>query len=124
MNAIGENYSSSQITFKVACRYPDSNGYSHRLSPATDILSADAYRTIYVTGLPRHMTSWELAEICRAYGEVVSAQIQSDPDTGMQWRFGFVEFDAQASAARAATALHGSKFRGDVLAARQIEIAG
>jgi len=124
MNAMGEHYSSSQLAFNVPRRSPDGNGFSHRLAKAACILTADAYRTIYVTGLPRHMTSWELAEICRPYGEVVSAEIQSDPDTGAQWRFGFVEFDAQASAQRAATALHGRRFRGDVLAARQIELAG
>lgn len=84
-------------------------------------MSGGAFRTIYVTGLPRHMTSWELAEICRPYGEVLSAQVESDPETGMPWHFGFVEFGAAESASRAAAALHGKRFRGDVLAARQID---
>jgi RNA recognition motif-containing protein len=76
-----------------------------------------------VSGLPRHTSDWELAEICRPFGEVVSAHIEHDPETGMAWRFGFVMFADEEAARRAAVSLHGKRFRGDVLAARQVQWA-
>jgi len=84
------------------------------------ILNSADFNTIYLSGLPRFITAWELGELCRPYGEVVAAWVECDPDNGIPWQFGFVEFRRADSAARAASALHGSRFRGDVLAARQI----
>jgi RNA recognition motif-containing protein len=76
--------------------------------------------TIYLSGLPLHMTAAELVEMCRPFGDVVAARVERDPETGAPWRFGFVEFQLEDSALRAAATLHGKKFRGDVLAARPL----
>ena len=76
--------------------------------------------TIYLSGLPLHITELELSEMCRPFGDVVGARIERDPETGASWPFGFVEFQFEESALRAAANLHGKKFRGDVLAARPL----
>ena len=66
------------------------------------------------------MSAAELLEMCQPFGNVVAARIERDPETGASWPFGFVEFQNEDSALRAAATLHGKKFRGDVLAARPL----
>jgi RNA recognition motif-containing protein len=83
-------------------------------------LTPQAFRTLYVSGLPPHMTAGELAAICRPFGEIRSARVEHDPATGTAWPFGFVEFEIESAALLAAANLHGKKYRGDVLAARPI----
>lgn len=79
------------------------------------------FATIYVTGLPRRMTEPQLAELCMAYGTISEARMERDPTSGALWPFGYVRFSSVEAARRAAQALHGMHYRGDVLAARQIE---
>jgi len=67
------------------------------------------------------MDGGQLAELCRNYGTVTNAWIVRDPETGAPWRFGFVEFASPAEASFAAGRLHGTRYRGDVLAARQVD---
>jgi RNA recognition motif-containing protein len=78
------------------------------------------YRLIYLSGLPRPMTAADLLALCLPFGPVVDVYIERDPYTGAQWGFGFVEFFATEAAVRAARELHGKRYRGDVLTARQV----
>ena len=78
------------------------------------------YRLIYLSGLPRPTTATDLQALCVPFGPVVDVYIERDPYTGAQWGFGFVEFFASEAAERAARQLHGKRYRGDVLTARQV----
>jgi RNA recognition motif-containing protein len=78
------------------------------------------YRLVYLSGLPRPMTAADLNALCVPFGQVVDVYIERDPYTGAQWGFGFVEFGASEAAERAARELHGRRYRGDVLTARQV----
>lgn len=85
-----------------------------------DHAGAAAFKTLYLAGLPRDMTPDELSALCRPFGEVVDARMERDPQTGIAFPFGFVSFAARGAAVRAAQALHGTRFRGDVLSARPV----
>src|SRR5262249_14844466 len=55
--------------------------------PAKDVMS----KNIYVGNLPFQSTADDLREAFAAYGNVTSAQVVSDRDTGRSRGFGFVE---------------------------------
>jgi RNA recognition motif-containing protein len=67
-------------------------------------------RKIYVGNLTFDATDAELRELFSPHGEVQSAQVVTDRDTGRSRGFGFVEMSEGADAAIAA--LNGQDFKG------------
>jgi len=67
---------------------------------------------IYVGNLSYQMTDDELKTTFQVYGEVESARIITDRDTGRSKGFGFVEIKDNDQAQAAITALNGSDING------------
>jgi RNA recognition motif-containing protein len=70
---------------------------------------------IYVGNLSFNTTESELEKAFAAYGEVSTARIATDRDTGRPRGFGFVEMANQAEAQAAIAALNGSDLQGRTL---------
>ncbi|MBS0636544.1 MAG: RNA-binding protein [Verrucomicrobia bacterium] len=69
-------------------------------------------KKLYVGNLPHSTTENELRELFANYGEVVSAQVIIDRDTGRSKGFGFVELNTDDEAQAAINALNGQEFGG------------
>ena len=67
---------------------------------------------LYVGNLSFQTTESELMELFTEHGEVTSASIVTDRDTGRSRGFGFVEFAGDSSGKAAIEALNGSNFGG------------
>lgn len=67
---------------------------------------------IYVGNLPWGLTDDDLHDSFAEYGEVSSATIISDRDTGRSKGFGFVEMPNQSEAEAAISGLDGSSLNG------------
>lgn len=67
---------------------------------------------IYVGNLSYDMTDSELREAFAAFGEVTSAKVISDRDTGRSKGFGFVEMSDSSEAEAAINALNGNDVGG------------
>ena len=67
---------------------------------------------IYVGNLSYDMTDSELREAFAAFGEVTSAKVISDRDTGRSKGFGFVEMADSSAAEAAINALNGNDVGG------------
>lgn len=65
-------------------------------------------RTLYVGNLPWATTEEELAEVFRQHGEVISARIITDKQTGRSRGFGFVEV-AEADADKMIEMMNGAE---------------
>jgi RNA recognition motif-containing protein len=61
---------------------------------------------IYVGGLPYQTDEEQLSQIFAAYGEVASAKIITDRDTGRSKGFGFVEMNDDEAGKKAIAELH------------------
>ncbi|RCW72824.1 RNA recognition motif domain-containing protein [Pseudorhodoferax soli] len=70
---------------------------------------------IYVGNLAYSITSDSLRENFSAYGEVKSAQVMQDRDSGRSKGFGFVEMGSAAEAQAAITGLNGAMADGRAL---------
>ena len=70
---------------------------------------------IYVGGLPYQTDEENLNQMFRPYGEVTSAKIITDRDTGRSKGFGFVEMADNAAAKRAIEELHQAELDGRTL---------
>jgi RNA recognition motif-containing protein len=68
--------------------------------------------SIYVGNLPYQLTDDELREAFAAYGEVTSAKIIIDRDTGRSKGFGFVEMPDKGAADAAIEAMNGQSLQG------------
>ncbi|MCA9292594.1 MAG: RNA-binding protein [Phycisphaerales bacterium] len=68
-------------------------------------------KKIYVGNLPFSMNDGELRDLFAAHGNVMSASVVMDRETGRSRGFGFVEMD-DAEADNAINALNGSVFSG------------
>jgi RNA recognition motif-containing protein len=68
-------------------------------------------KKMYVGGLPWSYTDEQLAELFTPFGEVSSARIVTDRDTGRSRGFGFVEME-DALADAAISALHNTEVGG------------
>lgn len=68
-------------------------------------------KTLYVGNLPWSTTEEELKNIFSNYGNVISARIISDRNTGRSRGFGFVEVEDN-SAEKMISALNGSEVKG------------
>lgn len=67
---------------------------------------------LYVGNLPFSATDDELRTLFERYGEVASANVITDRETGRSRGFGFVEFNESNSAEEAMRALDGSDMGG------------
>lgn len=61
---------------------------------------------IYVGGLPYQTDDEQLTQIFSSYGEIASARVIMDRDTGRSKGFGFVEMNDDAAAKKAITELN------------------
>ncbi len=68
-------------------------------------------KTLYVGNLPYNTSEDDLKEVFGPYGEVSSAKIITDRETGRSRGFGFVEIESDA-AQKAIDALDGKEFGG------------
>ena len=68
-------------------------------------------KTLYVGNLPWAVSEEELAQEFAAHGEVISARIISDRETGRSRGFGFVEVPEEQAQA-VIDALNGSEWQG------------
>ena len=72
-------------------------------------------KKLYVGNLSYDVDSSELEQLFGAHGQVVSAQIINDRDTGRSKGFGFVEMADDGEADAAITALNGQQHNGRAL---------
>ncbi len=72
-------------------------------------------KKLYVGNLSYNVDSSELEQLFGQYGQVVSAQIINDRDTGRSKGFGFVEMAQDAEADAAIAALNGQQHNGRAL---------
>jgi RNA recognition motif-containing protein len=72
-------------------------------------------KKLYVGNLSYSVDSSELEQLFTAHGQVVSAQIINDRDTGRSKGFGFVEMANDAEAEAAIAALNGHEHSGRAL---------
>ena len=70
---------------------------------------------IYVSNLNYATKNDSLENLFAAYGEVSSAQVITDRDTGRSRGFGFVEMPDEAEGQQAIDALNDTEFEGKVL---------
>ena len=69
-------------------------------------------RKLFVGGLPYRTTGDELRDAFAQAGEVASASIVTDRETGRSRGFGFVEMSSDAEAEKAITMYHDQEFQG------------
>ncbi len=81
-------------------------------------------RKIFVANFPYQTTVEELSTLFEEHGEVVSAKIATDRDTGRSRGFGFVEMGSEEQAAEAIRSLNGYELGGRPLAVREAEERG
>src|SRR6266550_9325049 len=72
-------------------------------------------KKLYVGNLAYSVDSSELEQLFGAHGQVVSAQIINDRDTGRSKGFGFVEMGDNTEATAAIAALNGQEHGGRAL---------
>src|SRR5829696_5745417 len=72
-------------------------------------------KKLYVGNLSYNVDSSELEQLFGAHGQVVSAQIINDRDTGRSKGFGFVEMASDSEADAAIAALNGQESNGRAL---------
>ena len=72
-------------------------------------------KKLYVGNLSYQVDSSELEQLFGAHGQVTSAQIINDRDTGRSKGFGFVEMSNDAEAQAAIEALNGQQHNGRAL---------
>jgi RNA recognition motif-containing protein len=72
-------------------------------------------KKLYVGNLSYQVDSSELEQLFGAHGQVVSAQIINDRDTGRSKGFGFVEMSSDQEADAAIAALNGQQHNGRAL---------
>jgi len=72
-------------------------------------------KKLYVGNLSYQVDSSELETLFSPHGQVVSAQIINDRDTGRSKGFGFVEMSSDAEAQAAIAALNGQQHNGRAL---------
>ncbi len=79
---------------------------------------------IFVANFPFSTTSEELSDLFGQHGEVVSAKVATDRETGRSRGFGFVEMGSPDAAATAIQQLNGFDLGGRPLAVRVAEDRG
>lgn len=71
---------------------------------------------LFVGSLPWSVDDQALNELFASYGEITSARVITDRETGRSRGFGFVEFADEASARAALDAMDGSMVEGRTIA--------
>jgi RNA recognition motif-containing protein len=85
-------------------------------------LKQNAYcMNIFVGSLPFKLSDSELRELFEKYGEVSSAKIINDRETGRSKGFGFVEMPDDEQAQKAIEELNGSDLKGRSIVVNQSE---
>ena len=74
---------------------------------------------LYVGNLPMEMTEAELKELFTEAGNVASAKIITDRQTGQPRGFGFVEMETKLEGQKAISMLNGRQVEGRVLAVNE-----
>jgi RNA recognition motif-containing protein len=69
-------------------------------------------KKMYVGNLPWSITSSELQQMFAEHGNVLSAEVIMDRETGRSRGFGFVEMESQQDMEAAIQALNGKDFKG------------
>lgn len=69
-------------------------------------------KKLYVGNLDYSVDGAQLEQLFAAHGQVLSAQVISDRETGRSKGFGFVEMADDGAAQAAITALNGTDFQG------------
>jgi len=77
--------------------------------------------SIYVGNLPFSTDQSSLQSLFAPYGNVTSAKIMTDRDTGRPRGFGFVEMDSSDDAKKAISALDGTELDGRKLRINEAE---
>ena len=67
---------------------------------------------LYVGNLSYNVTNQSLEQLFAEYGQVKSAQVVQDRDTGRSKGFGFVEFEDEAAAKAAIEGMNGKEIEG------------
>ncbi|MEG0032675.1 MAG: RNA-binding protein [Mucinivorans sp.] len=70
---------------------------------------------IYVSNLNYRVTDGELNDLFAAYGEIQSAKVITDRETGQSRGFGFVEMTSDEDGQKAIDALNQSDFEGKTI---------
>lgn len=70
---------------------------------------------IYIAGLSYGVKDADLNDLFAEYGEISSARVINDRDTGRSRGFGFVEMEDEAQGQKAIDALNGVEFDGKVI---------
>ena len=73
------------------------------------------FTNIYVKNIESEVTDDEFRALFENYGEITSASITRDPDTGKSRGFGFVNYVRHEDAAKAVEELHDKEFKGQNL---------
>jgi cold-inducible RNA-binding protein len=76
---------------------------------------------LFVAGLPFSVSDQELREIFEEYGEVSSAKVILDRETGKSRGFGFVDMPGKEDSEKALKALDGADLEGRTLAVKVAE---
>lgn len=76
-------------------------------------------KKLFVGGIPWATTSDDLQALFSQHGTVASATVISDKMTGRSRGFGFVEFENDAEADAAATALNNTDYNGRTLVVKE-----
>jgi RNA recognition motif-containing protein len=71
---------------------------------------------IYISGLSYNVSDADLNELFAEYGEISSAKIITDRETGRSRGFGFVEMPNDAEGQKAIDELNGVEYDGKVIA--------
>lgn len=69
-------------------------------------------KKLFVGGLSYEMTDFDLEDLFKQYGEVLSAKVIVDRYTSRSKGFGFVEMGSDSSAQSAIDALNGTEVKG------------
>ena len=81
-------------------------------------------KKIYVGNLPFSATDQELEELFSAHGQVSSARVITDRETGRSRGFGFVEMDDETAADEAIRSLDGKDMSGRPLRVNEAKERG
>lgn len=69
-------------------------------------------KKLFVGSLSYEVTDFDLEDLFKQYGEVLSAKVIVDRDSGRSRGFGFVEMSSDGSAQSAIDALNGTEVKG------------
>lgn len=67
---------------------------------------------MYVSNLGFHVREEDLKQLFESFGEVISAKVIKDRDTGQSRGFGFVEMSSAEQANKAMASLHNKELEG------------